>query len=226
MLIKEQVMRRHLLHISLALLTFTIGFLSTGSYEELAAALLVAFIVFVLLKKIATSNLNTHHLYVTLLTLLIWIPFAALVLNALPAAECCGPDLSQQEIKQDYNQSRITFRYVGAMRVMTMDRGCVEMDEYESGDGVKVYTSTDDYEFSSLAAKESQRMLRDDVKVIERSPVLDKHGQQIGERILAIRSFHGDDRVYSFILRREGTKLHYISSPLLSRALEFEKAHQ
>jgi hypothetical protein len=226
MLIKEQVMRRHLLHISLALLTFTIGLLSSGSYEDLAAALCVAFIVFVLLKKITSFNLNTHHLNVALLTLLIWTPFAALILNALPEAGSCVLDLPQQEIAQDNSQFTTTFRYTGAMRVMTIDRGCIEMDEYESSDGVKVYTSTDDYEFPSLANKELQRMLRDRVTVIERSPVLDKYGQQFGERIIAIRSFPGDDRVYGFILRREGTKLHYISSPLLSRALEFEKAHQ
>jgi hypothetical protein len=228
MLIKEQVMRRHLLHISLALLTFTIGFLSSGSGEDVAAALFVALIVFVLLKKIASFNLTTHHLKVALLTLLIWTPFAALflntflVLNTLPGAWRCELDLTQPEIRLDYGLPGTTFSYIGVMSVRTMDRGCIAMDEYESNDGVKVYTSTDEYEFSCLASKELQRRLRDEVKVIERSPVLDKYGRQIGERVVAISSYDGD----GLIFRREGTKLQYIGSPLLSRALEFEKASQ
>jgi len=224
-------MRRNLLHISLALLTFTIGFLSTGPYEDLTAALFVAFIVFVLLKKITSFNLTAHHLKVALLTLLIWIPFAALflntfiVLNTSLGLRSCELDLTQPEIRQDYIQSETTFRYTSGMRVRTIDRGCIEMGEYVSNDGVKVYTSTDVYKFSSLANKELQRMLKGQVKIIERSPLLDKYGRPLGERVVAIRYFDGDDWACSFILRREGTKLRYIGSPLLSCALEFEKAY-
>lgn len=224
-------MRRNLLHISLALLTFTIGFLSSGTSEGLTAALIVALVVFVLLKKITSLNLNAHHLKVALLTLLIWIPFAALIFNSMSLGGSCVIDIPIEESRygidqnppiQKFIQPSITFQYIGVMSVRTLDRGCIEMREYESNDGVKIYTSTDEYESPAQANKELQRMLRGDVKVIERNPLQDGYGKQIGERVVAIRFYDGDDRVYSFIARQEGINLHYIGSPLLSRALEFE----
>lgn len=92
-------MRRNFLHISLALLTFTIGFLSSGTSEGLTAALIVALIVFVSLQKITRLNLNLHHLKVALLTLLIWIPIAGVILNAMPQAGSCMVEFSDEEMK-------------------------------------------------------------------------------------------------------------------------------
>jgi TonB family protein len=93
-------MRRHIVHISLALFTFTIGFLATGTYDGLIVALLVAFIVFILLQKIASLKITLHHLKVAALTLLIWMPFAAFVLQVAMPPTSCVIDLPEAEINR------------------------------------------------------------------------------------------------------------------------------
>lgn len=92
-------MRRTIIHISLALLTFTIGFLSSGTYDDLTIALLVALAVLILLKKITSLNITLHHLIVTVLTLLIWIPFAALTLHVVMPPASCVINFSEEETK-------------------------------------------------------------------------------------------------------------------------------
>ena len=87
------------MHISLALLTFTIGFLSSDSYDGLTVALLVALAVFILLKKVTCLNITLHHLIVTVLTLLIWIPFAAFTLNIAMSPASCVFDLPEEETR-------------------------------------------------------------------------------------------------------------------------------
>ncbi len=82
-------MRRNLLHLSVALLTFIIGFLTSGTYEGLVTALLIALAAFTLLKVIISSNPDLHYVKVAALTLLIWTPFAAFTIHvALPSTSC------------------------------------------------------------------------------------------------------------------------------------------
>jgi TonB family protein len=89
-------MRRTILHISLALLTFTIGLLASGTDERFTVALLVALTVFILLKRITCMGLTLHHLKVAVLTLLIWTPFAALTLNLVTPTTSCVVDLPEE----------------------------------------------------------------------------------------------------------------------------------
>ena len=93
-------MHRNLLHIALALLAFTVGFLTVGTYEHLTVALPSAFIIFLLLKKIIGLNITLHHVQVAFLTLLIWLPLTALFLSAFPSpfTESCVIELPEEKV--------------------------------------------------------------------------------------------------------------------------------
>lgn len=218
-------MRRTILFILLALSTFTIGFLTAGAPEGLSLALPAALITLILIKVVA--GLTLHRLKVAVLTLLIWTPFAVGVLNvALPAGEGCVVDLPEEEIRADRDAAPppVTFRYVTTARVMTLDRGCIDMQIYESGDGVKISTSTEEYESPEIAGRQLQRALGVDVKVLEREILFDGLGREVGERVLAARIL--EDKAYGFIYRTEGKKLKYIGGPSFSHALEFENYYR
>jgi hypothetical protein len=110
-------MRRNLLHITLALFTFSIGFLSSSTSEDFALALLVGLTLFVLLKKITGLKITSHHLKVALLTLLIWAPIVSIVLySAPPTTPNCIVDIPAQDTvtfaAQSYTEPRLTFNYI------------------------------------------------------------------------------------------------------------------
>ena len=93
-------MRQPALHITVALLAFTIGFLTADAYEQLTIALPVAFTVFVLIKGIIGLSLTRDHLKVVVITLIIWIPFAIFTLNMfMPPPFNCVVDFPEEEIK-------------------------------------------------------------------------------------------------------------------------------
>jgi hypothetical protein len=90
-------MRRTMLYISLSLFTFTLGFLTVGPVDDMALALPIALIVFILLKKVTALKWTLHYFKVVLLTLLIWTPFAALTLSVvLPKTESCIVEFSYE----------------------------------------------------------------------------------------------------------------------------------
>jgi TonB family protein len=93
---------RSYLDIAVALMTFTAGFIAADSYENLAIALPVALVVFVVLKKLARANLQ--HIQVALITLLIWIPFAAFTLNVFAPRQSCVVEFSEEEIKSSKDE--------------------------------------------------------------------------------------------------------------------------
>lgn len=98
-------MRRTIICISLALATFTVGFLTAGDFQQLALALPVALLVFILLKQIIGLNFTLHHLKVAFLTLLIWTPLAALTLSvALPKGHTCVVELGEEEVQATREQ--------------------------------------------------------------------------------------------------------------------------
>src|SRR5690349_12135207 len=83
-------MRRKLLYLSLSLLTFTVGFLLSATSQNLLDGLALALPVLGLLAAISCIGLSLHYIKVAVLTLLIWIPFAAFVINfAFPSSMCC-----------------------------------------------------------------------------------------------------------------------------------------
>lgn len=217
-------MRRTILYISLALLTFSIGFLTQGVPNDLPFALPLALAALVLIRALVGSRLTPHRLKVTALTLLIWTPFAAATLYAfLPTPMYCEVDLPREEQVQSgevFTAPPVAYRFVSRSRVMTVGRGCVDMQIYESGDGVKVYTSTQEYESRATAREAFRQAVRDDLKFTERATLFDGPGWQSGERVVATHFVNGEP--FSFIYRVEGNRLSYFGSPSLSHLLEFE----
>jgi hypothetical protein len=66
-------MRRHILHIAVALLTFTVSFLFASTYNNLTFALPAALTAFALTKIIPELNIDPHYLKAAAITLLLWI---------------------------------------------------------------------------------------------------------------------------------------------------------
>ena len=82
-------MRRNVLHISAALVTFTAGFLTAGESEYLAEALPLALCVFVLtshLPEVSFSfpgKFDFHKVKVAAITFVLWIPVLAVYVPLL-----------------------------------------------------------------------------------------------------------------------------------------------
>lgn len=80
-------MRRHALHIFVALLAFTFGFLTVGKVSNLTVALPLALLVFAsisLAGNFRPPNFNAHKFKVAALTFLLCIPLLAFFLTLLP----------------------------------------------------------------------------------------------------------------------------------------------
>lgn len=83
-------MRRSLLQICAATLTFSIGLLVSGADDSFIPALILASLFFTIVKILASSNPDLHYVKVAILTLIIWLPFAKVVLNfAFPYSWSC-----------------------------------------------------------------------------------------------------------------------------------------
>ena len=82
-------MRRNVLHISAALVTFTAGFLTAGEFGYLAEALPLALCVFVLTSHLPEfrfprpSDLDFQKVKVAAITFVLWIPVLAFYLPFL-----------------------------------------------------------------------------------------------------------------------------------------------
>ena len=82
-------MRRSVLHISAALVTFTAGFLTAGEFEYLAEALPLALCVFVLSSHLPEfsfplpSDFDSHKVKVAAVTFVLWIPVLVFYLPLL-----------------------------------------------------------------------------------------------------------------------------------------------
>ena len=96
-------MRRHVLHISAALITFTVGFLTAGTQGNLAYALPLALAVFIFapfFERFRVPTFDCHKLKVAVLTLLLWIPLLIIFMPLLiPQSGLgnCEPDIPEEE---------------------------------------------------------------------------------------------------------------------------------
>ena len=96
-------MRRRVLHITSALLTFTAGFLSADSSHKLTYALPAALAVFILLslsERIRGTGYDFHYFKVAAITLVLWAAAAYAILTVfLPPSGLsnCVPDFTVEE---------------------------------------------------------------------------------------------------------------------------------
>lgn len=94
-------MRRYILYIIVALSTFGVGFISGEIYEHIDVVLPIFFGLWLLVRKVSTAQLTSHHVKVALITLLLWVIAAFLIIRLFipPCGMCdCVVDLDSVEV--------------------------------------------------------------------------------------------------------------------------------
>lgn len=91
-------MRRHVLHITAALLAFSVGFLTADSYENLAYALPLSLLAFFLAKVWPRLEIDLHFLMVIAMSLLLWSAGLSAFLSLFSSSGgSCVLDFSEEE---------------------------------------------------------------------------------------------------------------------------------
>lgn len=94
-------MRRYILYITVAVLTFGIGFISGDIYNYLDVMVPISFGLWLVARKVSTIQLTSHHIKVALITLVLWVIAAFLIIKVFvpPCGMCdCVVDLDSVEI--------------------------------------------------------------------------------------------------------------------------------
>ncbi len=94
-------MRRYILCIIVAVLTFSVGFISGDIYEHLDVVLPISFGLWLLVRKFSTAQLTSHHVKVASITLVLWVIAAFLIIRLFtpPCGMCdCVVDLDSGEV--------------------------------------------------------------------------------------------------------------------------------
>lgn len=123
-----------------------------------------------------------------------------------------------------FMRPEISFEYQGVAFVMIGGRGCIVVHIYKANDGSEVRLTADTFDSPALAAAELESMLKGDVEVIERTPVMDEQGQQTGERVVVRRDFGKDNPAQFYVWKRRGAEVYRLSGASLPHLLAFEKS--
>lgn len=92
-------MRRHVVHITAALLAFTVGFLTASTLGNLAYALSLALTLFLIAKIIPRLDIDLHFVMVATLSLLLWAAGAYAFFSVFSTgSDSCVVDFSGEEI--------------------------------------------------------------------------------------------------------------------------------
>jgi hypothetical protein len=94
-------MRRYILYIIVAVLTFSVGFISGDIYEHLDIVLPISFGLWLLIRKISTAQLTSHHVKVASITLVLWVIAVFLIIRLFtpPCGMCdCVVDLDSVKV--------------------------------------------------------------------------------------------------------------------------------
>jgi hypothetical protein len=73
------------------------------------------------------------------------------------------------------------------------------------------------------AKREFEKRLKKAVEIVSREPVLDEHGQQIGEKVVAVFSPDGHDNSPAALLWTEKEELFHVEGSSLRDILEYRK---
>lgn len=93
---------------------------------------------------------------------------------------------------------------------------------YRSSYFVKLWVEHAGYSSAEKANEVFQRLVKEGIEVIERTPKFDREGQKVGERMVIISSPDQNGR-YACVLWTDKTILNAICSSSLMHVLEFEK---
>lgn len=97
---------------------------------------------------------------------------------------------------------------------------------YKASDCVVVAHRTTFFKSAARARQELEAELKKAQTVIERTPVVNNAGEQIGERVLMQVHTSEQNKIATELLWNNDSELHSIASPSAGHVLEFEKAWQ
>lgn len=89
-------MRRNVLHVSLAVITFACGYIAAGYFDGIFTALILAAIFFASIKFFRQHETGRHYLKIAVLTLVIWVPFVGLALSF--GEEMFGTTIPEEDV--------------------------------------------------------------------------------------------------------------------------------
>jgi hypothetical protein len=125
--------------------------------------------------------------------------------------------------KQPSSDQVNQYQNVLSGRAETADGTPFSFNLYKSSDGVAISVRVERHSLPAGARNELLRNIRGAIEVLERGPKLDESRKQVGERALLTSKQEESDALQTTVLWTEGSQLHFIESPSLQHALEFEK---
>lgn len=136
-------------------------------------------------------------------------------------------DTSQPQAENRHQQpsanQAIKYENIVSGRAETADGTPFSFQSYKSADGVPISTRVERRNSAARAEKELLRNMNAAVKILEQGPKLDVSGRKIGKRVVLTTKQEGSTKLQTTVLWTEGSQLHFIESPSLQHALEFEK---
>jgi hypothetical protein len=101
--------------------------------------------------------------------------------------------------------------------------GGFSVTRYTSSYFVKLWFSHAGYPSAEKANEVFQSQVNEAVRVIERTPKLDKEGRKVGERAVAVFFSQENNEHYACVFWTDKTILHSVYSSSLMHVLDFEK---
>jgi len=136
-------------------------------------------------------------------------------------------DISQPQATTTHQQPSAAqdtmYENIMSGKAETADGAPFSFQAYKSPDGVPISTRLERRDSPARAEKELLRNIESAVEVLERGPKLDEGGRQIGKRVVLTTNQEGLTKLQTTVLWTDGSQLHFIESPSLQHALEFEK---
>ncbi|MBC7929480.1 MAG: energy transducer TonB [Rubrivivax sp.] len=136
-------MRRHLLHITVALFAFALGFLFAAPYRYLAYALPLAALVFVLAKTLPGLDVDLHFVCVVAMSLLFWSAGGFALLGSPLMHSDCVVDFGSEDDSNTAESDDNAHANVS------------EESDDESFSGITAYTCGNDANGDDAAARSS-----------------------------------------------------------------------
>ena len=159
-----------------------------------------------------------------MLTTSIYLVAELLVTSSLMALPAPALNCRSTAISQMQEQGRdMEFKSLSAGSGRKRDGTRFSFALYESADRTGISATTEKYRTPNAAKRALRKKMEHAVKVVETGTKLNQDGKRKGERAVAMFAPEGTYRAQATVLWTDGSDFHYIQSPSLQRALEFEK---
>ena len=130
----------------------------------------------------------------------------------------CNPQKNTSTLKE------ITFRNTAIFDGRTGDGERFADFAYKSSDCVLLSHRTTFFKTAARARKELEKEIKNAARIIERAPLMNDAGQQIGERVLVEFKTGEENKFATEAIWNENSELHSVASRSAERLLQFEEA--